>query len=466
MTTASPRHETAGDLPLDQVSATQLGRWAEGHGGLPEVSPVAFSSDPPLVRQVRRVVVGVGIPASVLALGVTSLAGVWAAIVRTAGDADGLTTEDAALVAVLAFATLTALTQARLLVRHLPWAGPRATIRLAIRKPHAVAAPAEAERLLLDAADADRLLSRAAAAITSVGGPADQLRSARRAADTVAWAVLGAAAIGLLALVTLRVGQSLAAGAGTGHFGLELVMRAVLFVMACLGVIVVARQVVIALLDRRRRRRRSATVRLVRQLSSSASGRGRSRARDTRTLGVLSGVAAATVFVASVGAWDAPPSQGDGFSRQPSVETGSAPPSIEGGLGSPIATESPEATRSAGPGVVETGAPSASLSQSTGPPTTPAPAPIATPAPSPTPAPTPSLTPVITPLPPPPADDDGDGVDTLVEMKYGSDPKDPASTPEDAFYDAAFFAFTCGDLKDNDLDALIDIKDPGCQTVP
>jgi len=57
-------------------------------------------------------------------------------------------------------------------------------------------------------------------------------------------------------------------------------------------------------------------------------------------------------------------------------------------------------------------------------------------------------------------------VDTVVEMKYGSDPKDPASTPEDALYDAAFFAFTCIDLKDNDLDTLIDIKDPGCSTAP
>jgi hypothetical protein len=415
---------------------------------------------------------GVGIPASVFALGLTSLAAVWAAIVRTAGDADGLTTDDAALLAILAFGTLTALTQARMLVGHVPWVGPRTAAVLAVRKRRAAAAPREAELVLLDADDADELLSRADPAIGRVGGPASALRGLRRAADTVAWAMLGLASIGMLSLVTLRVGQSLAAGAGTGRISLELAVRTVMFVFSCLGLIVVARQIAIALLDRRRRRRRSATMRLVRQLSSAGSGRGRTRPR-ARTLGVLSGVAAATVVVASVGAWDAAPSgsrsQGDPIAGQPSTETAPRTPSVGEGGGSPIATVQVESTRSGQPVVAPTPPLSASPSQGIGaPPVTAAPVqqatPVATPAPTPTPEPTPSLPPAVTA--PPPADDDGDGVETAVELKYGSDPFDAASTPEDAFYDAAFFAFTCSDLKDNDADTFVDLKDPGCATGP
>ncbi|MEZ0240539.1 MAG: hypothetical protein ACAH65_07050, partial [Chloroflexota bacterium] len=328
----------------------------------------------------------------------------------------------------------------------------------------------EAGLLLLDAADVDGLLSRAGPAIGSGRGPADGLRGARRAADTASWAVLGAASIGLLGLVTLRVGQSLAARANEGDLGPEILARTALFVLACLGLIVVARQVAIALLDRRRRKRRSATLRLVRQLSSTA-GSGRSRPAETASLGVLSGVAAVTVFVASVGAWDLPRTPADGVLAQPSSEAGSGIPSLGGGAGSPVGTERAEPTRSSEPAVAETAGPSPTLSESVGgpsPTTVPPvqPAPIATPTPTPTPEATPTPTPVATPPPPPPSDDDGDGVETVFETKYGSDPYDAASTPEDANYDVSFATNTCSDLKDNDIDTLIDDKDPGCAIVP
>jgi hypothetical protein len=55
-------------------------------------------------------------------------------------------------------------------------------------------------------------------------------------------------------------------------------------------------------------------------------------------------------------------------------------------------------------------------------------------------------------------DGDGDGVDDFAEEGFGSDPNDPASTPEHLFLPG-----TCGDASDNDLDGEADDADSGCQ---
>jgi hypothetical protein len=53
-------------------------------------------------------------------------------------------------------------------------------------------------------------------------------------------------------------------------------------------------------------------------------------------------------------------------------------------------------------------------------------------------------------------DDDNDGYDDFSELRFGSDPLNPASTPE------VPFSGTCADSIDNDLDGLVDAADPGC----
>ena len=68
-------------------------------------------------------------------------------------------------------------------------------------------------------------------------------------------------------------------------------------------------------------------------------------------------------------------------------------------------------------------------------------------------------------------DSDSDLLSDLVELTLGSDPGNPASTPEDAgadtllAYYGAWFAISlafCADGIDNDLDGLTDALDPGC----
>ena len=57
---------------------------------------------------------------------------------------------------------------------------------------------------------------------------------------------------------------------------------------------------------------------------------------------------------------------------------------------------------------------------------------------------------------------DGDGVADVAESVFGSDPDNPASTPETASF--PFFVFTdvCADGIDNDADGLTDAADPSC----
>ena len=56
-----------------------------------------------------------------------------------------------------------------------------------------------------------------------------------------------------------------------------------------------------------------------------------------------------------------------------------------------------------------------------------------------------------------PGDSDGDGWPDFAEEKLGSDPNNPASTPEHFLIE-----HTCGDGVDNDLDGLVDDGDSGC----
>ena len=60
------------------------------------------------------------------------------------------------------------------------------------------------------------------------------------------------------------------------------------------------------------------------------------------------------------------------------------------------------------------------------------------------------------------ADADGDGVIDLAEQITGSDPDDPASSPEDAGLSFVLGLPWCFDEVDNDLDGLTDAADPGC----
>lgn len=59
-----------------------------------------------------------------------------------------------------------------------------------------------------------------------------------------------------------------------------------------------------------------------------------------------------------------------------------------------------------------------------------------------------------------PVDSDGDEVDDATEKRYGSDPNDPASTPEHELANPG----SCSDGLDNDLDGLADDADPACTT--
>ena len=59
------------------------------------------------------------------------------------------------------------------------------------------------------------------------------------------------------------------------------------------------------------------------------------------------------------------------------------------------------------------------------------------------------------------ADFDGDGFPNMAEELLGSDPNDAASTPE-----VTPIAGVCGDGLDNDLDGLVDAADPGCDLFP
>ncbi len=59
-----------------------------------------------------------------------------------------------------------------------------------------------------------------------------------------------------------------------------------------------------------------------------------------------------------------------------------------------------------------------------------------------------------------PVDSDGDEVDDATEKRYGSDPNDPASTPEHELANPG----SCSDGLDNDLDGLTDEADPACTT--
>jgi len=59
-------------------------------------------------------------------------------------------------------------------------------------------------------------------------------------------------------------------------------------------------------------------------------------------------------------------------------------------------------------------------------------------------------------------DDDGDGFGDSTEEAAGSDPLDGGSTPENTTVDLYWEIGNCADEVDNDLDGLIDAKDPGC----
>jgi hypothetical protein len=129
---------------------------------------------------------------------------------------------------------------------------------------------------------------------------------------------------------------------------------------------------------------------------------------------------------------------------------------------SATATPTSSATASPAPATVEsftatqnpTGTPTA-----TPPPTrTPTPIPGATATASPTPVLPPSSTPG--PTPTPCADDqDCDGVSDKIELQFGSNPKNPKSTPENK----AYLKITCSDGLDNDKDGFTDLDDSGCE---
>ncbi len=74
-----------------------------------------------------------------------------------------------------------------------------------------------------------------------------------------------------------------------------------------------------------------------------------------------------------------------------------------------------------------------------------------------TPTPTPTPTPTTLCGEDPPLDTDGDCFKDFIEEILGSDPNDPASTPEDSSLPE-----TCDDGVDNDKDGLTDDADPGC----
>jgi hypothetical protein len=59
-------------------------------------------------------------------------------------------------------------------------------------------------------------------------------------------------------------------------------------------------------------------------------------------------------------------------------------------------------------------------------------------------------------------DTDCDDVSDLLEQRYGSDPRNAASTPESRAYDQQSGQRTCHDRTDNDRDGRIDGDDSGC----
>jgi hypothetical protein len=96
---------------------------------------------------------------------------------------------------------------------------------------------------------------------------------------------------------------------------------------------------------------------------------------------------------------------------------------------------------------------------------TPTPAPVETATPSPTPVkttPSPSLSP--SPSPTPPLDQDADGWTDAIEIQYGSNPTNAASTPENRQFDIDVNPPipTCGDGLDNDANGFTDLLDPKC----
>ena len=98
----------------------------------------------------------------------------------------------------------------------------------------------------------------------------------------------------------------------------------------------------------------------------------------------------------------------------------------------------------------------------TPPPSTPPPSPSGGPSDTPLPTESPSSVPSPSsssvPTATPSADADGDGVNDTVEVQYGSNPTNPASTPENLGYNPS----TCSDSADNDLDGSADVFDSGC----
>ena len=71
-----------------------------------------------------------------------------------------------------------------------------------------------------------------------------------------------------------------------------------------------------------------------------------------------------------------------------------------------------------------------------------------------------TATPTRTATPSPDFDDDDDGFDDSVENYYGSNPSNAASVPESNFPNPG----SCADGRDNDLDGLIDVADPSCDS--
>ena len=152
----------------------------------------------------------------------------------------------------------------------------------------------------------------------------------------------------------------------------------------------------------------------------------------------------------------APPGTSPGQSATPV-----SPPPDGPSPSTTTATQPPTAEPTAAPKATQTSTPTPT------PKSTPTPTPKVTPPPTPSPSPTPTPTPTPKPTPTPclasgQPDVDCDGVSNDDEKAYGSDPEDPASTPESAAYDVMNNKSTCFDGKDNDLDGAFDAKDSEC----
>lgn len=61
------------------------------------------------------------------------------------------------------------------------------------------------------------------------------------------------------------------------------------------------------------------------------------------------------------------------------------------------------------------------------------------------------------------SDADSDGISRCIELEFGSDPNNPASTPEHLAYDQEYGRSTCTDGVDNNLDGLADHQDVSCR---